>query len=201
MRKNKARNIDTSLSVIEYITIVDSIVNGYFDDITGEYQAHMGLVNTMTLFYNNFYKTESENQIINLEDADGCLNSQEFLDAYNLAITSSYGFTYDFANAYCDAMDMVETKKMSLGSIVDGLSKKIVEIFDMIKPALSDENIGEVLAVAKNLANSDNAADAIFDSYGKSDKFKGTISSSDSENTSIKKNGNIITLDHERKKK
>lgn len=200
MRKNKTRKINTSLAVVEYITIVDSIVNGYFDDITGEYQAHIGLINTMTLFYNNFYKTNLEEPITNLEDAEGYLNNPEFIDAYNQAISDSYEFSYNFSNAYRDAMDMVETRKMSFGSVMEGLSKRLAEIFNMMKPTLEEENIGNVLAIAKNLAENENATDAIFNSYDKSNRAKKMRSSSNRKNTSVQRKGKVVTLDHQKKK-
>jgi hypothetical protein len=106
---------------------------------------------------------------------------------------------YDFANAYRDALDMVETKKMSFSSGLKALEKGISDIFKVIQPTLESESISNVLKAAANIASGDVTADSILASYDVKSKFKDAVASGEKDET-FKRDGKVITLDHLKKK-
>lgn len=161
--------IKTDLGIIEYYYIVEEIAHEYFDE-NGEYQPHIGILNTMRLFYNKCV-TESEFDVeIPHDNTDAMkmeplLADKGFIKAFNDAISGNGMVCLNFANACQNAMDIVNDKKSSISRVTDIIKKSIEAITDMISPALSEENITAVSKIAQGFADGNISADAIVEAY------------------------------------
>lgn len=177
--KTKKMKVNTSLGMVEYLTMVNEIVLEYFDE-DGNYQPQIGILNTMRLFYNECViesKFELPHDITDAMDMEIMVTDDEFVNEFNNAIIGDVpGIRFDFANAYKDAMDIVETKKSSIERAVDSVKKMIISVLDVINPLLSDEHIDKVAEIAHDVANGKISAEAVVDAYGKSNRFKEVIS-------------------------
>lgn len=177
--KTKKMKVNTSLGMVEYLTMVNEIVLEYFDE-DGNYQPQIGILNAMRLFYNECViesKFELPHDITDAMDMEIMVTDDEFVNEFNNAIIGDIpGIRFDFANAYKDAMDIVETKKSSIERAVDSVKKMIISILDVINPLLSDEHIDKVAEIAHDVANGKISAEAVVDAYGKSNRFKEVIS-------------------------
>ena len=177
--KTKKMKVNTSLGMVEYLTMVNEIDLDYFDE-DGNYQPQIGILNTMRLFYNECViesKFELPHDITDAMDMEIMVTDDEFVSEFNNAIIGDIpGIRFDFANAYKDAMDIVETKKSSIERAVDSVKKMIISVLDVINPLLSDEHIDKVAEIAHDVANGKISAEAVVDAYGKSNRFKEVIS-------------------------
>ena len=177
--KTKKMKVNTSLGMVEYLTMVNEIILEYFDE-DGNYQPQIGILNTMRLFYNECViesKFELPHDITDAMDMEIMVTDDEFINEFNNAIIGDVpGIRFDFANAYKDAMDIVETKKSSIERAVDSVKKMIISVLDVINPLLSDEHIDKVAEIAHDVANGKISAEAVVDAYGKSNRFKEVIS-------------------------
>lgn len=177
MRKQKMI-VDTELTLVEYVVMVNDMALEYFNE-DGEYQPHIGILNVMRLFYNHCViesKFDNSHEIIDAMEMETMVEDDEFIAAFNDAIVGSVpGIRMDFANAYKDAMDIVEDKKHSVGRAVDSVKKALVSISDVINPILTDEHINMVSEIAKNIGNGNINAEAIIEAFGKSERFKEII--------------------------
>lgn len=174
MKKQKII-INTELSMIDYLVMVNNMVLEYFND-DGEYQPHIGMLNVMRLFYNSCVvesKFDNPHDIVDAMDMEVIVEDDDFLNAFNDALVGNVpGVRFDFANAYKDAMDIVENKKHSIERAVDSIKKLLSSILDVVNPLLTDEHMSMVSEIAKNVGNGNISAEAIVDAYGKSDRFK-----------------------------
>ena len=177
--KTKKMKVNTYLGMVEYLTMVNEIVLEYFDE-DGNYQPQIGILNAMRLFYNECViesKFELPHDITDAMDMEIMVTDDEFVSEFNNAIIGDIpGIRFDFANAYKDAMDIVETKKSSIERAVDSVKKMIFSVLDVINPLLSDEHIDKVAEIAHDVANGKISAEAVVDAYGKSNRFKEVIS-------------------------
>ena len=111
MKKKRKINYDTSMTVIDYAIVVESMASEFYNLENGEYQPHLGMLNVMRVYYNNFYKDEKDDAIVDALDMNELVSDEAFIEAFNNTINSCDGFRLDFANAYRDAMEIVETRK------------------------------------------------------------------------------------------
>jgi hypothetical protein len=102
----------------------------------------------------------------------------------------------DFANAYRDALEIVETKKNSIERAFVSIKKSISAILDTINPLLSDDHIDKVSEIARDVANGKISAEAVVDAYGKSNRFKQVINSGEKSKDADK---NVVSIDHLKK--
>lgn len=191
--------VDTELSMVDYLVMVNEMVLEYFNE-DGEYQPHIGMLNVMRLFYNNCVKEskfDKPHDITDAMDMEIIVEDDTFLDAFNDAIIGTPGIKMDFANAYKDAMDIVETKKHSVERAVDSIKRAITSILDIVNPLLTDEHMDMVSEIAKNVGNGNLNAAAIVDAYGKSDRFKQVINSNEKDETV--NTDNLVSIDHLKK--
>lgn len=178
--KTEKMIVNTKLKMIDYFVIVNEIALEFFDE-EGEYQPQIGMFNAMRLFYNNCViqsKFDIPHNITDAMDMEPLINDEEFIMAFNNAIVSDYSkINIDFANAYKNALDIVETKKKSFERIIDSAKNIITSILDIINPILSDEHIDKVSEIAQDISNGKISAEAVIDAYGKSKRFEEVINS------------------------
>lgn len=200
MRKQKIV-VDTELNMIDYMVLVNDMVLEYFND-EGEYQPHIGMLNVMRLFYNVCVKEskfDNPHDITDAMDMEIIVEDDDFLNAFNDAIIGVVpGIRFDFANAYKDAMDIVETKKHSIERGVESIKKLLFSILEVVNPLLTDEHMNMVSKIAENIGNGNINAEAIVDAYGKSQRFQDVINPK--EESEIVDKNKVVPIDSLAKK-
>lgn len=176
----KMYTVNVMLGIIKYVNVVNEIVAGYFDD-EHSYTPHLGLINAMTVFYNSCVKdgsnVDSEHSIIDgIEDIDSIFNDSEFLKEFNDAIIVS-SIRLDFANAFRDALDIVNTNKNPINTGIQKLKGLIKSVMDSINTSLTPENIGLVEKLKSMLESGEFTVDKFIESYGDSELFQKLLDS------------------------
>lgn len=174
-KKEKMREIKTSVGVVDYVLLVNDIADGYFDLLTAEYQPHLGIANAMLIFYNTFYKEKKDSEIISIDTFEPIATSESFLQAFNQALICDSTYEYDFAHAFIDAMDIVETKKSSVGRLVTELKIGLSDLLTSFAPLLDSENVSGLFELSKKMADGEITAEKIIDSYKQSKQYKEMI--------------------------
>ncbi|MDD5792021.1 MAG: hypothetical protein PUD22_05540 [Erysipelotrichaceae bacterium] len=170
--------VNTKLKAIEYIMLVNDIASQYFFS-DGTYAPQTGLLNAMQLFYNICVKSSKYDDTIahnsdSMDSIEILVADDDFVKAFNNALVVE-GYRMDFANAFRDAMDIVETRKSSLYHAVDMIENVIMLAIDKITPALTKENIENVKAIAEDISKGNISAQSVVEAYSKSDRIKELI--------------------------
>lgn len=167
--------VDTNLNLVLYTLMVDNIAENFFSK--GEYKPHYGNLNAMRHFYNECVKEskfdeEYPHEIINGFEMADIVADEEFIIAFEQAIfAENGGFGYTFGRAYREALDIVNTKKSSIGNLIEIVSAGINGLVDVVTPAFSEENLAKISDIAKNIANGNLSADAVVDAYAKTTRI------------------------------
>lgn len=167
--------IDTNLSMVDYVIIVENIASEYFDE-DGEYVPHYGDINAMRLFYNlcvkqcDFDEKYPHNitDILNMEEI---MRDETFVLEFNDAICA-YRKELNFGSAYLDAMNIVDYKKNSVSQIVTQIKSLLRPLINNINDIVSTGAIDEIKSIFEKFGNGDNLSDLIIDSYKNSSSFK-----------------------------
>lgn len=170
--------VNTKLGAIDYALMVNDIASQYFYS-DGEYAPQIGLLNAMRLFYNCCVKESKFDDVVShtsdtLDDMETLATDDQFIEEFNKALVADK-YCLDFANAFRDAMDIVNTKKSSLYQMVVLMKDAMNSIVDRIAPALTQENIDKVRAIAKDIADGKISAEAVVDAYAKSHRVEDLI--------------------------
>ena len=147
--------IDTRFDLLQYVHIVNDIVDEYFND-SYEYQPHIGMISAMRIFYAECVKESDFDEICphdtnDIELLEKVLTNEEFIDEYNQALLEVDGFRFNFACAYRDAMDIVEAMKNSHLPLLGKLEQIILGILEKWGQALSEENIVKLQKVSEDI--------------------------------------------------
>ena len=181
-----------NLGINEYIFATDKIAQVYFDG-DNQYQPHIGLLETMWLFYSlcvteTKYDKKIKTKLDELEKARKEQNSDdnnkqmfdltiyqdlfsddEFVKEFNNVVTSykkpNYGLT--FGSAFRSAMEIVKTKRNSVNSLEYTITKILTELADKFENLISPDKIEELTDIAKRIQTGETAADAVVQAYGK----------------------------------
>lgn len=167
----KAMIIDPVLGVIEYLETVNELASGYYDE-DGAYQPHIGLVRAMCVFYNRCVKESQfddlyDHDVIDPTEIGAILSDQEFILEFNRHIQIE-SVCLNFANAFRDAMDIVNTKKGSMDRILSGIKKLILQFSEFS----TDENMDRIHDIADKFSKGELDVDAFMASYGNSEMMK-----------------------------
>lgn len=109
-------NVNTKLSLVEYSSVVEELVDGYFS-ISGQYQPEIGIANAMRVFYNmcttdTAFDAEIPHDFIEVMLVDQLANNDEFLEAFNDCVSNcSTGYGFTFGNAFKDAQSIISERK------------------------------------------------------------------------------------------
>lgn len=117
--------IETNLNIEKYVEVVQQIADGFFAE-DGSYAPHLGRINAMGTFMDYCVK-ESKWDGIDNPDANEALLDNEIIDAYTNAILNDNPVAMNFANAYKDALAIVENRNGSivqLAALVNGFVEK-----------------------------------------------------------------------------
>lgn len=179
--------INTTFDAVTYTAVVHELAENYFS-VSGEYEPHIGLMKSMCTFY-NYCVTESElDDSISSADSIAAVNmlssNGDFLCAFNNA-TIIDSFRLDFANAYRDAKDIIETRKSGIGHITDILKNAIAGLTEKFAPVLSQENFDVLKRIADGMVDGQNLSQAIVQDYMKSGRFAEIMSMKKSASAQI----------------
>lgn len=166
--------IKNDFNVVDYISLVNSIVNEFFNE-DGEYVPHFGRLNIMRLFYNECVIESKFDLPHDFENAlllDALVSDDEFIAAFNEAIKGDGKIRLDFANAYTEAMEIIDYKKNSLNSIVDTLKTAINNFAEKMSPVLSEDVISKFSEIADNIAKGNISAESFVKAYGESKRIE-----------------------------
>ena len=166
--------IKKDFSVIDYVSLVNGIADEFFD-VNGEYQPHLGRLNVMRLFYNECVTESKFDLPHDFNDAlmlEPLIQDEEFIAEFNKALKGDGSVRLDFANAYAEAMEIVNVRKGSFGNAVDVIKGAISNIVDMINPVLGTDNIEKFKQIADSFTNGNLSADAIVEAFGNKDENK-----------------------------
>lgn len=172
--------VDTKLGILNYVNVVNEIASGYFDD-NDDYQPHMGLINAMTVFHNTCVSNtnvdaESAGVIDNPSDIEMIFNDDGFVELFNQAIIVE-SIRLDFANAFRDALDIVNTNKTSINHAIQKLKKLINGMTDSVSELMTPETIELVSKLKDLLESGDITVDKFIESYGDSKMFQQLLAS------------------------
>jgi len=160
--------IKTDMNIVDYVSLVNNIVNEFFDD-EGEYVPHIGRLNTMRLFYNECVIESNFELSHDFEDAlqmGVLVEDEEFIEQFNAALKGDGTIRLDFANAYAEAMEIVNVRKGSFGNAVNVIKNAISNVVDMINPVLGKENIEKFNKLADTFSKGNLSADSIVEAFG-----------------------------------
>lgn len=182
MKKRQKFEYKTDMDIVKYVTVVEGIVADYFDD-DDNYTPHIGRLNAMRIFYNEFvtkskFDESHPHDITDALDLEDIVSDYGFIVAFNNAISPT-DEKLDFANAYADAMEIVEYRKYALTSAVDKVKRSINEIADKFSGLTSDDTIAAVSKIASAMQDGNISVDAlaaaVVDAYGKSNRMQEVI--------------------------
>ena len=160
--------VNTKLSVVNYMLAVEDIAAAYFDD-KGNYTPAIGKINSMKAFYDYCVVDDNKVEINEISDIEPIINDELFIEMFNDAIDADSFTDLDFANAFEDAMKIVEYKNSTLGGVVNLVLSKLESLADSVSPMLTEENIAAVSKIAGDIGKGNVTASAIVDAYA--DKF------------------------------
>lgn len=178
MKKN-TMVVNTKLSIVDYVTLVNEIIWEYFD-VNGNYQPQIGIINVMRLFYNlcvkqSKFDNKHPHNVIDAMDIDEIITDDEFVREFNMAMQDCHGFGLTFGNAYVNAMEVVENKKHTISNIIDEIERGLKKLTDNINPILSNGNIDRLAAVFNSAKDGNIPVDSIVDAYKKSEANKDAL--------------------------
>lgn len=109
-----------------------------------------------------------------VEELDEIISDELFIKAFESCVNSGEnGLT--FSAAFNNAMQMVDARKSSIGSAVTMIVDSIQQIAEKAKSVMSDENMKNIAAIAKDIGSGKISADAIVEAYGKQLEEKARI--------------------------
>lgn len=179
-----------NLGINEYIFATDKIAQVYFDG-DNQYQPHIGLLETMWLFYSlcvtetkydkdinakldemekarKEKNTDDNKQMFDLAIYQDLFSDDEFVKEFNNVVTSykkpNYGLT--FGSAFRSAMEIVKTKRNSVNSLEYTVTKILTELADKFENLISPDKIEELTDIAKRIQTGETAAKAVVQAYG-----------------------------------
>lgn len=161
----KAFEVNTKLDFLTYVKVVNDIVAEFFND-EGEYCPHIGRAYVMQLFYKLCVISEELNEKIeNIDDVNAVnilASHRDFLNAFNYRLSPS-GYGFDFANAYNDAMEIVEDRKNSISRITKVLENAVSNVMEQIEPAMKEDVLAAIMTISQNMTGGKSAMQAIAD--------------------------------------
>lgn len=162
--------VKENLTITEFLAVTEMIADGYFD-VSSEYQPHWGYLNALRLFYifgieeSELYNTIDKN-FKNLagEEMEALTSNKEFMNAFETVIHSGWK-GISFGAAYQKAMDIVNTKKSSIGTAINVITSAIKDVTDGVKTYMTKENLAYLGTIAKEINAGKIGSDSIVESY------------------------------------
>ena len=173
---------NNKLKLPQYIKLVDEIVEGYFEQTTGEYVPHIGEIHMAYLYFKNCAIAEEGDEVTpeNI-DTDGdvdfvkletVLNDPTFVRAIednDFCLSEEY---LSFGNAFSNAMIIVRARVENGGLAVQRIINGITNIAEMFSGTFTEENIQVMAQAVEDIRNGKLSAESIANAYANSDRFK-----------------------------
>ena len=167
--KYKMLNIANKFDVANYLNLVDVLCEGFF--FLGNYSPARGRINAIRHFYNICVLDDIDDLEHDIQDdieIDKLLLNEEFMKEFGAEISDiNKSNDLTFGMAYHDALEMVNTKKSSLGQITDAILSIVSDFTDKITDTLSEESLQKMEKIAEDIKNGKISEDAITEAVGK----------------------------------
>ena len=166
--------VKENFEIVDFATMVDSIVAEYFD-AEGNYTPHIGMLNAMRVFYNECVtesKFDIEHNIVEALEMETLVADDDFIEAFNKAIYFDGTVKLNFANAYKNALDIVNTRKTSIGNAIDMFKSGLTKFVDKISPVLTEGNLAQLTKIAEDISKGKLNPDSIVEAYGNSKRIE-----------------------------
>ena len=169
---------NSQLNLIEYIQVVNSIEQDYFDDNTYEYTPHIGEIHAVCEYYNNCAEPEEADEFPNqpvtdITEMEKLYNNKDFMkhfyDEINNPDVNNASFT--FGHAYKQAMDIVNYKKSDANSFATAISASMDSILKSFRDSFSDKEIQTFTNIAKDITSGKLSSESIVKAYENSARF------------------------------
>lgn len=160
--------VNTKLNVANYIAVISSISDGYFN-IDGTYQPEYGVINAMRIFYNlcvigGKFENEFEHNIVDILDIEKIICDDDFCAAFNESIKKD-GYAIDFGNAFNTALDIVDNRKSTFGSMLESVRNLAISLTNGLSGVMTEENMKYISEIGKDMASGKVSTEAIVDLY------------------------------------
>lgn len=174
---------NNKLKLPQYIKLVDEIVEGYFEQTTGEYVPHIGEIHMAYLYFKNCVIAEESDEVTpeNI-DADGdvdfvkleaVLNDPVFMRAIEDNVFCGMPDEYlDFGNAYHNAIAIITARVENGGLLAQRIINGMTNIADMLSGTFTEENIQTIAQAMNDIKEGKLSAESIADAYANSERFK-----------------------------
>lgn len=173
---------NNKLKLPQYIKLVDEIVEGYFEQTTGEYVPHIGEIHVAYLYFKNCAIAEDGDEItpenidtdgdVDFERLEAVLNDPVFMRAIEdnmFCVSDEY---LGFGNAYYNAMKIVDARVENGGLAVQRIINGITNIAEMFSGTFTEENIQVIAKAVEDIQNGKLSAESIANAYANSNRFK-----------------------------
>lgn len=160
--------------IVDYVAIVNVIAQEYFDEY-GNYTPQIGLLNAIRVFYNDCViesKFDVPHNITEAEDMQSFIKDAEFIETFNASIADDGVVKLNFANAYKDAMDIVNYKKNTNNELVTTIKREISNLTEWLTGLANNDNLGRIEKIANDISSGKLSSEAIADAVGNSDYIK-----------------------------
>ena len=162
-------------NVTEYYVLVNDIADGFFGE-EGDFIPHIGDMVAMLIFYNecilNKEVFDTEEYIDDPFDADALFENEAFIECFNEAIAFDGEIKYDFANAFKNAMEIVNYRNSSMSYVMNEFMNGFSKMVQTVTETVTDENMEKLTEFAKAVSDKDFSAQAVGDAFAKTEAFK-----------------------------
>lgn len=161
-------------TIMEYYKLVDDIVDGFWSE-DGSYIPHIGDMNAMWVFFTDCVLNKEaivKKELKDVMEADKIFSNQDFIETYNQAISFDGEIKYDFANAFKNAMEIIQFRVSSPQYALSQITNSISSMVESINSVMSEDNINNLMEFAKNVSDGKYDAKAVSDAFAESEAFK-----------------------------
>ena len=174
---------NNKLKLPQYIKMVDEIVEGYFEQTTGEYVPHIGEIHMAYLYFKNCAIAEDGDEVtpenidvdgdVDFVKLEAVLNDPTFMHAIENNVFCGMPDEYlDFGNAYHNAIAIITARVENGGLAVQRIVNGITNIAEMFSGTFTEENIQVIAQAVEDIRNGKLSAESIANAYANSDRFK-----------------------------
>ena len=174
---------NNKLKLPQYIKLVDEIVEGYFEQTTGEYVPHIGEIHMAYLYFKNCAIAEDGDEVtpenidtdgdVDFEKLEAVLNDPTFMHAIENNVFCGMPDEYlDFGNAYHNAIAIITARVENGGLAVQRIVNGITNIAEMFSGTFTEESIQVIAQAVEDIRNGKLSAESIANAYANSDRFK-----------------------------
>ena len=174
---------NNKLKLPQYIKLVDEIVEGYFEQTTGEYVPHIGEIHMAYLYFKNCAIAEDGDEVtpenidtdgdVDFEKLEAVLNDPTFMHAIENNVFCGMPDEYlDFGNAYHNAIAIITARIENGGLAVQRIINGITNVADTLAGTFTEETVQAIAKAVEDIQNGKLSAESIANAYANSDRFK-----------------------------